>query len=211
MTQTFDPAKISYVATIEHLRHIHPKPMSRASGKVLRSLDRHCRAILARSTFCVIGTQGVEGADVSPRGDPAGFVRVLDDRHLLLPDRIGNNRFDSFANLFANPRLGVIFLVPGMAETLRINGTGRITDDAAVLALSERQGRVPKVGLLIEVKEAYLHCAKAINRAALWDPSKHIDRAQLPTYAEMLADQVLGLTREESERQGEEMARRGMY
>jgi PPOX class probable FMN-dependent enzyme len=211
MTQSFDPAKISYVATIEHLRQIHPRQMSRASGKVLRSLDRHCRAILARSTFCIIGTQGAEGADVSPRGDPAGFVRVLDDHHLLLPDRIGNNRFDSFANLFANPRLGVLFLVPGMAETLRVNGTARITDDAALLAASERQGRVPKVGLLIEVKEAYLHCAKAINRAALWDPSKHIDRAQLPTYAEMLADQVLGLTREESERQGEEMARRGMY
>src|SRR5262245_31945193 len=211
MTQSFDPMKISYVATLESLRHIHPKPMSRASGKVLRSLAKHCRAILARSTFCIMGTQGPEGADVSPRGDPAGFVRVLDDRHLLLPDRIGNNRFDSFANLFANPRLGLLFLVPGMAETLRINGTARITDDAALLAHSERQGRVPKVGLLVEVKEAYLHCAKAINRAALWDPTKHIDRAQLPTYAEMLADQVLGLTREESERQGEEMARRGMY
>jgi len=185
--------------------------MSRASGKVLRSLDGHCRAILARATFCIIGTQGPEGADVSPRGDPAGFVRVLDDRHLLLPDRIGNNRFDCFGNLFTNPRVGVLFLVPGMAETLRINGMARITDDAALLLSSERQGRVPKVGLLIEVKEAYLHCAKAINRAALWDPAKHIDRAELPTYAQMLADQVQGLSLEESERQGEEMARRGMY
>jgi len=211
MTESFDPTRISYVATIEDLRGLHPKPMSRASGKVLRSLDGHCRAILARATFCIIGTQGPEGADVSPRGDPAGFVRVLDDRHLLLPDRIGNNRFDSFGNLFTNPRVGVLFLVPGMAETLRINGMARITDDAALLLSSERQGRVPKVGLLIEVKEAYLHCAKAINRAALWDPAKHIDRAELPTYAQMLADQVQGLSLEESERQGEEMARRGMY
>ena len=211
MPESFDPTRISYVATIEDLRGLHPKPMSRASGKVLRSLDGHCRAILARATFCIIGTQGPEGADVSPRGDPAGFVRVLDDRHLLLPDRIGNNRFDSFGNLFTNPRVGVLFLVPGMAETLRINGMARITDDAALLLSSERQGRVPKVGLLIEVKEAYLHCAKAINRAALWDPAKHIDRAELPTYAQMLADQVQGLSLEESERQGEEMARRGMY
>ena len=211
MTESFDPTRISYVATIEDLRGLHPKPMSRASGKVLRSLDGHCRAILARATFCIIGTQGPEGADVSPRGDPAGFVRVLDDRHLLLPDRIGNNRFDSFGNLFTNPRVGVFFLVPGMAETLRINGMARITDDAALLLSSERQGRVPKVGLLIEVKEAYLHCAKAINRAALWDPAKHIDRAELATYAQMLADQVQGLSLEESERQGEEMARRGMY
>ena len=91
---------------------------------MLRRLDKHCRAILQRSTFCVIGTQGPDGADVSPRGDPAGFVRMLDDRHLLLPDRIGNNRFDSYANVFANPQVGLLFLVPGMAEILRINGTG---------------------------------------------------------------------------------------
>src|SRR5262249_53297206 len=143
MTQSFDPTKISYVATIEHLRNIHPRPMSRASGKVLRNLDKHCRAILARSTFCIIGTQGADGADVSPRGDPAGFVRVLDDHHLLLPDRIGNNRFDSFANLFANPRVGVLFLVPDMAETLRINGTARITDHAALLPASNLLCLVP--------------------------------------------------------------------
>jgi PPOX class probable FMN-dependent enzyme len=211
MTASFDPTNISYVATIADLRAMHPKLMSRASGKVLHCLDRHCRALLARSTLCIIGTQGPEGADVSPRGDPAGFVRVLDDRHLLLPDRIGNNRFDSFSNLFTNPRVGLLFLVPGMAETLRINGRARITDDAALLAPSQQQGRAPKVGLLIEVKEAYLHCAKALNRAALWDPSKHINRTELPTYGEMLADQVPGLTQEESERQGEEMARRGMY
>jgi len=207
----FDPSKISYVAAMDDVRERHPKTMSRASGKVLSRLDKHCRAILQRSTFCVIGTQGPEGADVSPRGDPAGFVRVLDDRHLLLPDRIGNNRFDSYANLFANPQIGLLFLVPGMAEVLRINGVARVTDDAALLAPLAVRGRAPIVGLLIEVREAYLHCAKAINRAALWDPSKHIDRADLPSYGEMLADQVEGLSREESERQGAEMAKRGMY
>ncbi len=207
----FDPSKISYVAAMDDVRERHPKTMSRASGNVLSRLDKHCRAILQRSTFCVIGTQGPEGADVSPRGDPAGFVRVLDDRHLLLPDRIGNNRFDSYANLFANPQIGLLFLVPGMAEVLRINGVARVTDDAALLAPLAVRGRAPIVGLLIEVREAYLHCAKAINRAALWDPSKHIDRADLPSYGEMLADQVEGLSREESERQGAEMAKRGMY
>lgn len=211
MSDNFDPTKVSYVAGMDALRSMHPKTMSRASGKVLRHLDKHCRAIIGRSTFCIIGTQGPEGADVSPRGDPPGFVRVLGDRHLLLPDRIGNNRFDSFDNLFANPRIGVLFLVPGMGETLRINGTARVTDDTALLAPSERQARVPKVGLLIEVKEAYLHCAKAINRAKLWDPSQHIDRFSLPSYGDMLADHVEGLTREESELQGAEMARRGMY
>ena len=211
MIESFDPSKISYVAAMDDVRDRHPKAMSRATGKVLWRLDKHCHAILQRSTFCVIGTQGPEGADVSPRGDPAGFVRVLDDRHLLLPDRIGNNRFDSYANVFTNPQVGLLFLVPGMAEILRINGIARVTDDAALLAPSAMQGRAPKVGLLIEIKEAYLHCAKAINRAALWDPSKHINRTELPSYGDMLAEQVEGLTREESERQGVEMAKRGMY
>ena len=128
MSESFDPSQISYVAAMGAVRDRHPKAMTRATGKVLRRLDKHCRAILQRSTFCVIGTQGSDGADVSPRGDPAGFVRVLDDRHLLLPDRIGNNRFDSYANVFANPQVGLMFLVPGMAEVLRINGIARVTD-----------------------------------------------------------------------------------
>ena len=119
----FDPAAISYVASIDDVRARHPAAMSRATGKVLSRLDKHCRAMIARATFVVIGTHGSNGADVSPRGDPAGFVRVLDDRHLLLPDRIGNNRFDSMDNIFETGRIGMLFLVPGMAEVLRINGT----------------------------------------------------------------------------------------
>ena len=105
----------------------------------------------------------------------------------------------------------MLFLVPGMSEVLRINGLARVTDDAGVLAASAVQGRAPKFGLVVEVREAYLHCAKAINRAALWDSAKHIDRSKLPSYGTMLADQVEGLSQEESERQGAEMARRGMY
>lgn len=207
----FDPSKISYVASFADVQARHPKPMSRATGKVLPGLDKHCRAMIERSTFCVISTFGAAGADVSPRGDPAGFVRILDDTHLLLPDRIGNNRFDSIENIFANPAVGLMFLVPGMAEILRVNGAARITDDAELLAPSMMQGRAPRIGVLITVQEAYLHCAKAINRAGLWDPSKHIDRASLPSYGDMLVDHVAGLTQEESERQGAEMARRGMY
>lgn len=209
--QGFDPDKISYVASFADVQARHPKPMSRATGKVLPRLDKHCRAMIERSTFCVLSTQGPSGADVSPRGDPAGFVRILDERHLLLPDRIGNNRFDTVENIFANPSVGLLFLIPGMAEILRVNGTARITDDEMLLAPSAMQGRAPKIGILITVKEAYLHCAKAINRAGLWDAAKHIDRASLPSYGDMLVDHVDGLSREESERQGAEMARRGMY
>jgi PPOX class probable FMN-dependent enzyme len=205
-----DLTGVSFINTIEQVRALHPAPMSRATDKVLKRLDRHCCAILARSTFCIIGTQG-EGADVSPRGDPPGFARVLDDRHILIPDRVGNNRFDSYANIFQNGRIGLLFLVPGMAETLRINGHARVTDDAKLLADSEVQGRAPKLGLLIEVHEAYLHCAKSINRAKLWDASHHISRDELPTYSEMLVDHCEGLTQDESEKQGAEMARRGMY
>jgi len=138
-------------------------------------------------------------------------VRVLDDKHLLLPDRIGNNRFDSMENIFETGHIGMLFLVPGMAEVLRVNGRARIIDDAALLASSAMQGRAPKIGVLVEVQETYLHCAKAINRSKLWDPTQHINRDDLPSYGAMLVDHCDGLTVEESERQGAEMARRGMY
>lgn len=209
--QHFDPSTVSYLTSIADVRARHPAAMSRATDKVLRALDKHCRAMIARATFVVIGTVGSRGADVSPRGDPAGFVRVLDDRYLLLPDRIGNNRFDSMENIFETGHIGMLFLVPGMAEVLRVNGRARITDDAALLADSTVQGRAPRIGVLIEVAEAYLHCAKAINRAALWDPARHIDRNALPSYGAMLVDHCEGLSLEESDRQGAEMARRGMY
>jgi uncharacterized protein len=207
----FDPSAISYVASIGDVRAQHPAAMSRATGKVLGRLDKHCRTMISRSTFVIIGTYGSKGADVSPRGDPAGFVRVLDDCHVLLPDRIGNNRFDSMENIFETGHIGMLFLVPGMAEVLRINGTARIVNDAVLLADSAVQGRPPRIGVLVQVREVYLHCAKAINRAGLWDPSRHIDRNELPSYGAMLVDHCEGLSQEESDRQGAEMGRRGMY
>jgi uncharacterized protein len=201
----------SFITDEASLRTLHHQPMSRATDKVLRALDEHCRRIIALSPFCVIATQGPKGADISPRGDPAGFVRVLDERTLLLPDRVGNNRLDAMTNLLVNPRIGLLFLVPGMNETLRINGTARITNDARLLAPSAVNNHSPKVGLVVAVDEAFLHCAKALVRSALWDQSRHIDRASLPSFAEMLLDHVNGLTREENERQTKVMAERGLY
>lgn len=201
----------SFITDEAALRALHHAPMSRATDKVLRALDGHCRRVIALSPFCVIATQGSKGADVSPRGDPPGFVRVLDERTLLVPDRVGNNRLDAMSNLLANPRIGMLFLVPGMNETLRINGTARITNDTRLLAPCAVGNRPPKVGLVIAIEEAFLHCAKAFVRSSLWDPSKHIDRATLPSYAEMLLDHVGGLTREENERQTQVMAERGLY
>lgn len=205
------PHDTSFITDEAALRALHHAPMSRATDKVLRALDAHCRRIVELSPFCVIATQGPRGADVSPRGDPPGFVRIIDEATLLLPDRVGNNRLDGMTNLIANPRIGMLFFVPGMNETLRINGTARITSDARLLAPSAVGSREPKVGLLIEVEEAFLHCAKALVRSALWDASRHIDRASLPSYPEMLLDQVRGLTGEENERQGRVMAERGLY
>jgi uncharacterized protein len=205
------PNDISFISDEMSLRALHPQPMTRATDKALRALDKHCRRIIALSPFCVIATQGSKGADVSPRGDSAGFVRVLDERTLLLPDRIGNNRLDSMTNLLVNPRIGLLFLVPGMNETLRINGNARITDDARLLAASAVNNRQPRVGLLITVEEAFLHCPKSLVRSALWDASRHIDRGSLPSYAQMLLDHVKGLTAEENERQTQLMAERGLY
>ena len=205
------PNDISFVTDEAALRARHLKPMSRATDKVLRRLDRHCRDIIALSPFCVVATQGPGGADISPRGDPPGFVAVLDDTHLLLPDRLGNNRLDGMSNLLVNPAIAILFLIPGMGETLRVNGDARITDDARLLAPHAMQGKPPKVGLLVEVREAFLHCPKALIRSELWNPARHIDRAVLPSYTDMLTAHCEGLTKEESERQGAIMAERGLY
>lgn len=205
------PSDTRFITDEAALRALHPAPMSRATDKVLRALDTHCRSILALSPFCVIATQGPGGADVSPRGDPPGFLRVLDDRTLLLPDRVGNYRLDCYVNILANPRIGMLVLVPGMNEALRINGTARITDDERLLAPSVVAGRVPRMGLVIAVEEAFLHCPKALVRSALWETQNRIDRSVLPSYAAMLLDHVKGLTAEENDRQTKVMAERGLY
>jgi PPOX class probable FMN-dependent enzyme len=205
------PDDTNFITDEASLRALHHQPMSRATDKVLRALDAHCRRIISLSPFCVVSTQGPQGADISPRGDPAGFVRVLDERTLLLPDRVGNNRLDAMTNPLDNPSIGLLFLVPGMNETLRINGRGRITDDARLLAPSAINSRPPKTAIVVAIEEAFLHCAKALVRSALWEATRHIDRASLPTYPEMLLDHVKGLTVEENERQTEVMAERGLY
>ncbi len=205
------PSDLSLISDEAGLRALHHEPMSRATDKVLAALDRHCRQIIGLSPFCIIATQGPDGADVSPRGDPPGFVRILDDRTLLLPDRVGNNRLDGMANLLVNPAIGMLFLVPGMNETLRINGTARITDDARLLGPSAVDGRAPKVGLLIAVEEAFLHCGKALVRSRLWDLEARIERSTVPSYPAMLLDHVRGLTADENDRQSRVMAERGLY
>ena len=173
------------------LRALYGQPNVRAANKVLPRLDEHCRAFIGLSPFCVLGTAAADGsADCSPKGDAPGFVQVLDDETLLIPDRLGNNRVDSMSNIVENPNVSLIFLVPGMNETLRVNGKATITTDDSLLEPLSVNGKQPKTGLVVKVDEAFLHCAKALMRSKLWDPERHIDRKSFPSLGRILADQT---------------------
>ena len=169
-----------------HVGQVSP----RAEKKVMPRLDGHCRHFIGLSPFLVIATTDAEGRlDASPRGDPPGFVRVLSDTTLLLPDRPGNNRVDSLANVLVSPGVGLVFFVPGVEETLRVNGSATLTTDAGLLSGSDVNGRVPKTGLLIHIDEVFFHCAKALKRSRLWDPAAQIERTAFPSLGRILADQ----------------------
>jgi len=177
----------------DSLRALFPPTHDIAVAKVLDRLDRHARAFIARSPFLCIGTQTPDGAaDVSPRGDPPGFVRVLDDRTLAIPDRPGNNRLDTLANIIANPVVGLLFMIPGYDETLRVNGRATVTRDPDLLATLAVHDRVPTVAIVVAVDEVFLHCAKAFRRSRLWDPDARQDRAAMPSLVQMILDQTTG-------------------
>jgi uncharacterized protein len=180
--------------TVEDLRSFYGEPRILARGKVLRQLDRHCRNFIARSPFLVLGTANAEGdQDVSPRGDPPGFVKVLADGRLAIPDRPGNRRVDSLANIATNPRLALLFMVPGFDETLRVSGRAEFTRDPALLESLAVKGKPAVAAILVDVEEAFFHCAKAMIRSALWDPSGRTDRGEMPSLGRILADQIGGL------------------
>ena len=152
-----------------------------------------------------------DGADASPKGDPAGFVKVVDEHTLLIPDRRGNRRVDSMMNILDNPGVGIIFFVPGVEETLRINGDARITTDEALLAPLAMKGKPPEAGLLITVKEAFFHCGKSIIRSKLWDQETKIDRNTFPSLGKIVVDQVLGKNLEEEDALTERVYREELY
>ena len=178
------------VADEAGLRECYAPAIERARLKTLRKLDRHCRRFIALSPFLCLGTSASEGADVTPRGDAPGFVHVLDEVTLAMPDWPGNNRLDALTNILANPQVGLLFLVPGVDETLRVNGRAAISTDPALLARWDVHGKQPKSVLVITVEEAFLHCGKALMRSRLWQGDYRVERAQLPTYGRMLKDQI---------------------
>jgi PPOX class probable FMN-dependent enzyme len=162
-----------------------------AAKKTLTRLDKYAKTYIAHSPFLCIGTADENGnADVSPRGDPAGFVRVVDDHTIIIPDRPGNNRVDTMQYIVANPQVGILFLIPGIDDTLRVNGRAEIIDDPAELAPAAVNGRPPRLGIRVKVDEVFFHCAKAFRRSKLWDPTSRQDRGFLPGLAHMVMEQA---------------------
>jgi PPOX class probable FMN-dependent enzyme len=164
------------------LRELLGEPTPLVCAKIADRLNPLTRTFIERSPFVCLATSDAEGnCDVSPRGDPAGFVRIVDDRTLLLPERPGNRIADSLRNILHNPRLGLLFVVPGVGDTFRVNGRATLIRDAALLAPCAVEGKTPKLGILVDIESAYTHCSKAFLRSELWNPARFVDRSELPS------------------------------
>ena len=171
----------------DELREILGEPTALVRAKLADRLNELTSQFIEHSPFvCVATARPGGGMDVSPRGDPPGFVRVVDERTLLLPERPGNRLADTLTNLLADPRIALLFLIPGVGDTFRVNGTAVITDDQELLSESAFNGKLPRLGIVVSVTEAYTQCAKALIRSDLWNPSHHIERAELPSHGEIL-------------------------
>jgi hypothetical protein len=176
------------VADERALREVIGEPTELVAAKIADRLNDLTRQFIERSPFVCVATSRPDGGlDVSPRGDPAGFVRILDERTLLIPDRPGNKLADTLTNLLADPRIALLFLIPGVGDSFRVNGRARIVDDAELLADSTVEGKVPKLGVVVEIEEAFTQCSKALVRSDLWNPEKHVDRSELPKSGAILA------------------------
>jgi uncharacterized protein len=174
------------------LRTLYGEPSDGAIAKEVDHVHPHYRVMIEASPFMVMATSGPDGLDVSPRGDPPGFVVVEDETTLLIPDRRGNNRTDSLGNLISDPRIALLFLIPGVGETLRVNGWAEISVDPDLLARFPAQGKLPRSVIVVHVERVYFQCPKALVRSDLWNPAKHIERRSLPSSGTILADITRG-------------------
>src|ERR1700758_1654882 len=203
---------MSVVATIEQLEAIYGQTNDASTVKVADHVTPSYRVMLEKSPFAALATSGPEGLDCSPRGDLAGFVRIHDEQTLMMPDRRGNNRVDSLRNIVRDPRVALLFLIPGSGSTLRVNGRAQVSADPALLASFRMDGKAPRTVIVMTVGEIYFQCARAIVRSDLWNPDKRVDSKTLPTpgqiLAEMSADRVGG---EEYDRAWPERARQTMW
>lgn len=195
------------IANERELRAIVGSPSELVASKIADRLNDLTRQFIERSPFlCVATACPGGGLDVSPRGDPAGFVRILDERTLLLPDRPGNKLADTLTNLLADPRIALIFLIPGIGDSFRVNGRATIVQDEELLAASAVDGKAPALGIVVEIDEAYTQCSKALIRSDLWNPERHVDRAELPSSGEILRS--VGASGLDAEQYDRERARR---
>lgn len=197
------------------LREVIAWPADGATLKIADHVNELTRQFIERSPFVCVATSRPDGGlDVSPRGDPPGFVRVLDERTLLLPERPGNRIADSLTNLMLDPRIALLFLIPGVGDTFRVNGEAVIVRDPELLAPSAVEGKVPKLGLLITVHQAYTQCPKALLRSDLWNPEHHIERSELPSSGQILrslSDPSLDVEAHDRARAERYARREGMY
>lgn len=195
------------IKTLAQLRSLYAEPGERALRKQLDQLDRHGRRFIELAPFCVVASVGPQGRllDASPRGGEPGFVKVMDPRRLLLPDSGGNNRLDTLENLLHDPRIALLFMVPGVDETLRVNGLAQLRDEPEITDLFSAERQCPKLVIEVAVQEAYLHCAKAFMRSGLWRPESQVERKVLPTLNQIIHEQIGLATAVESQ---EDMVRR---
>jgi hypothetical protein len=185
------PANAATLSDEPSLRELYPQPKGLAILKQLDRLDGHCRNFIAHSPLVVIGsTRARRGTDVSPRGDAPGFARVLDDHTIAIPDRPGNNRLDTMSNIVTDAEVGLLFFIPGIDETLRVNGTARLTREPELLATAVVNGREPRLVILVAVREAFLHCGKALKRARLWHDDYRVERKSFPSLGRMIVEQT---------------------
>jgi uncharacterized protein len=203
---------MSIIATIKDLEAIYGQPNEASTVKVADRVTPHYRALIDKSPFVALATSGPEGLDCSPRGDLPGFVRVHDDKTLMMPDRRGNNRVDSLRNIVRDPKVALLFLIPGAGSTLRVNGLAQVSVDPDLLASFRMDGKAPRTVVVMTVGEIYFQCARAIVRAELWNPDRRVDPADLPTpgqiLAEMSANRVGG---EDYDRAWPERARQSLW
>jgi len=179
---------MSIVASIEELEEIYGQPGETSIVKVADRITPSYRTLIEKSPFAALATCGPEGLDCSPRGDLPGFVRIHDDKTLMLPDRQGNNRVDSLRNLVRDPRIALLFLIPGSGSTLRVNGRAQVSTQAELLASFKIEGKAPRTVIVITVEDIYFQCARAIVRSDLWNPEKHVNPKTLPTAGQILAE-----------------------
>ncbi len=195
------------------LRALIGEPTELLRKKIATRLNRHTRRFIERAPFVCLATSAPDGScDVSPRGDPAGFVRIIDDVTLLVPERPGNKLADTLRNILANPHVGMLFVIPGVTDTFRVNGRATLTTDPDLLAPSAVEGKPPRLGILVDVLEAYTQCSKAFLRSHLWDPSRFLERTALPSNGEIMAE-LAGVDADEyeQERAARYARREGFY